>query len=223
MVAPSGRQDLLSVSSEACVVVIGPAGTLPALTRKTAALGEVLAFSDADARKALDTITLRKPAVFVLERLFAVTPRGAALINRVKADRALTDTEIRVIAHDSDYSRVSPRKAPPQAQPLDRRGTRRAPRVRIRPKALASIDTVKATLIDLSRIGAQLMTTLQLKPGQKVRVTLDDRTGNVQFNAAVMWASFEIPPSGVSRYRAGLEFVDADGAAVDAFIARHRL
>ena len=210
------------MSSEACVVVIGPAGTLPALTRKTAALGEVLAFSDADARKALETITLRKPAVFVLERLFAVTPRGAALINRVKADRALTDTEIRVIAHDSDYSRVSPRKAPPQAQPLDRRGTRRAPRVRIRPKALASIDTVKATLIDLSRIGAQLMTTLQLKPGQKVRVTLDDRTGNVQFNAAVMWASFEITPKGVSRYRAGLEFADADAADVDAYIGRHK-
>ena len=218
MVAPSGRQDLLSVSSEACVVVVGPAGTLPALTRKTAALGEVLAFSDADARTALETITQRKPAVFVLERLFAVTPRGAALINRVKADLTLTDTEIRVIAHDSDYSRVSPRKAPPQAQPLDQRGTRRAPRARIRPKAPASVDAVKATLIDLSRIGAQLMTTLQLKPGQKVRVTLE----NVQFNAAVMWASFEIPPSGVSRYRAGLEFVDADGAAVDAFIARHK-
>jgi hypothetical protein len=66
------------------------------------------------------------------------------------------------------------------------------------------------------------MTTLQLKPGQKVRVTLDDRTGNVQLNAAVVWASFEIPPSGVSRYRAGLEFVEADGAALDAFIARHK-
>ena len=131
-------------------------------------------------------------------------------------------TEIRVIAHDSDYSRVSPRKAPPQAQPLDRRGTRRAPRARIRPKALASVDAVKATLIDLSRIGAQLMTTLQLKPGQKVRVTLDDRTGNVQLNAAVVWASFEIPPTGVSRYRAGLEFVEADGTALDTFIARHK-
>ena len=202
-------------------MVIGPAGTLPALTQKTASLGEVLAFPDVDARKALETIAQRKPPVFVLERLFAATPRGAALINRVKADPALVDTEIRVIAHDSDYSRVSPRKAP-EAQPLDQRGTRRAPRSKIEPKGLASVDTVKATLIDLSTIGAQLMTSLQLKPGQNVRMTLDDKMGSVRFIAAVMWASFEMTPTGVSRYRAGLEFTDADASEVDAFIGRHK-
>jgi hypothetical protein len=211
------------VSSDACVVVIGPAGTLPALTQKTAALGEVLAFGDAEARKALDTIAQRKPAVFALERLFAATPRGAALINRVKADPALDDVEIRVIAHDTDYSRVSPRKAPPPPQPLDQRGTRRAPRFKIGPKALASIDTVKTTLVDLSTIGAQLVTTLQVKPGQNVKMTLDDRTGSVRFGAIVMWASFEILPTGVARYRAGLEFVEADAAAVEAFIGRQKL
>jgi hypothetical protein len=209
------------VSSDACVVVIAPAGTLPALTQKVAALGEVLAFADADARKALETISQRKPAVFALERLFAATPRGAALINRVKADPALDEVEIRVIAHDNDYSRVSPRKAPPPPQPLDQRGTRRAPRFKIGPKALASIDTVKATFVDLSTIGAQLVTTLQLKPGQNVKMTLDDKTGSVRFGAVVMWASFEIPPNGAARYRAGLEFADADAAAVEAFIGRH--
>ena len=210
------------MSSDACVVVIGPAGTLPALSQKTAPLGEVLAFADGDARKALQAIAQRKPAVFVLERLFAATPRGAALINRVKADSSLTDTEIRVLAHDSDYSRVSPRKAPPQAQPLDQRGTRRAPRFRIGPNGLASIDAVKGALADLSTIGAQLVTTLQVKPGQNVRVTLDDKAGSVRFNAVVMWASFEIPPKGAPRYRAGLEFADADATAVEAFIGRHK-
>jgi len=211
------------VSSDACVVVIRPAGTLPALTPKTAALGEVLAFPDGDARQALRTIAQRKPAVFVLERLFAATPRGAALINRVKADPALTDTEIRVLAHDSDYSRVSPRKAPPEAQPLDQRGTRRAPRFKIGPKGLASVDAVKAGLIDLSTIGTQLLTTLQLKPGQNVRMTLDDKTGSIRFIATVMWAKFEIQPSGPARYRAGLEFSDADAAAVEGFIGRHKV
>ena len=196
---------------------------MPALTQKAASLGEVLAFGDAEARKALETIAQRKPAVFALERLFAATPRGAALINRVKADPALDDVEIRVLGHDNDYSRVSPRRAPPPAQPLDQRGTRRAPRFKIGPKALASIDTVKATLIDLSTIGAQLVTTLQLKPSQNVRMTLDDKTGSVRFDAVVMWASFESPPNGAARYRAGLEFADAEVAAVDAFIGRHRL
>jgi PilZ domain len=203
--------------------VIGPAGTLPVLTRKTASLGEVIAFADADARQALETIARRKPAVFALERLFAATPRGAALINRVKADASLDDVEILVIAHDSDYSRVSPRKAPPPAQPLDQRGTRRAARFKMSAKALASIDAVKATLVDLSTIGTQLSTTLQVRPGQNVRMTLDDRHGSVRFSATVAWASFEILPSGAARYRAGLEFADADAAAVEAFIGRHRV
>lgn len=209
-------------ASDACVVVIGPAGTLSALERKAASIGEVIAFGDADARKALQTVSERKPAVFVLERLFAATPRGAALINRVKADPALADTEIRVIAHDTDYSRVSPRRAPAQAQALDQRGTRRAPRFKIDPKATASVDAVKATLIDVSTIGAQLATTAGLKPSQRVKMTLDDKTGSVRFEAVVMWASFEAGPNGVPRYRAGLEFADADAAAVDAFIERHK-
>jgi hypothetical protein len=210
------------VSSDACVVLIGPAGTLPALTEKAASIGEVIAFGDADARKALEAVAQRKPALFALERLFAATPRGAALINRVKSDPALDDVEIRVIAHDNDYSRVSPRKAPPPPQPLDQRGTRRAPRFKLGPKALSSIDTVKAAIVDLSTIGAQLLTTLQVKPAQNVKMTLDDKAGSVRFNAVVMWASFEIPPNGVPRYRAGLEFTDADAAAVDGFIGRHR-
>ena len=46
--------------------------------------------------------------------------------------------------------------------------------------------------------------------------------GNVRFNAAVAWASFEIPPNSGPRYRAGLAFVDADAPAVDAFCIRHR-
>jgi hypothetical protein len=208
--------------SDACVVVIGPAGTLPALERKTASLGEVIAFGDADARKALETVSERKPVVFALERLFAATPRGAALINRVKADPALIDTEIRVIGHDTDYQRVSPRKAPPAPQPLDQRGTRRAPRFKIGPKGLASIDTVKATLIDLSTIGAQLFTTAALKPTQRVKLTLDDKTGSLRFEAVVMWAFFEVGPNGVPRYRGGLELADADAAAVNAFIDRHK-
>ena len=207
-----------------CTVVIAPADLMGALTeRLRATSGELVTCPDSDIARAIETVVERKPTRVALERLFAATSRGAALLTRLKADPALVDIEIRIVSHDSDYSRVSPRKAPPQAQPLDQRGTRRAPRFKMGLKALASVDTVKATLMDLSTIGAQLVTTLALKPGQQVKMTLDDKDGNVRFTAAVMWASFEIPPSGVPRYRGGLEFSEADVAAVDAFIARHRL
>ena len=43
----------------------------------------------------------------------------------------------------------------------------------------------------------------------------------VKFAATVAWAFFEIP-KGVSRYRAGIEFKDAESKAVDAFGKRHK-
>jgi hypothetical protein len=70
---------------------------------------DVLGFADTDVLRALEAITARKPRVVALERLFAATPRGAALINRIKADPSLMQTEIKVLSHDSDYSRVLPR------------------------------------------------------------------------------------------------------------------
>ena len=66
-------------------------------------------FTDGEALRALDTIAKRRPGLVVLERQFAATPRGAAMINRIKAVVSLAQTEIRVLSHDSDYSRVVPR------------------------------------------------------------------------------------------------------------------
>jgi hypothetical protein len=68
--------------------------------RAGAVEGEVLTFTDVDALKALQTIIQRRPQVVTLERMFAVTPRGAALINRIKADPALSQSEIRLVSRD---------------------------------------------------------------------------------------------------------------------------
>ena len=71
--------------------------------------------------------------------MFAVTPRGAALINRIKADPTLRQAEIRVMAHNSDYTRVVPRAAPPSAPALDQRGTRRAPRFKMADRTVVAV------------------------------------------------------------------------------------
>ena len=228
-----------------CSVLIGSADVLPALKERAADLdGELLAFTDADALIALEVITKRRPKAVALEKDFAGTPRGTALINRIKADPALEQVEIRVISHDSDYSKVLPRTSPsapapaattgggaaspaavtaPAAPPaLDQRGTRRAPRYRISGQVEILVDGNIATLVDLSTIGAQVVSPTILKPNQRVRMALTDELGNVRFNAAVAWASFEIPPNSGPRYRAGLAFVDADAPSVDAFCARHQ-
>ena len=211
------------METSACTVVISTADVLPAIEQRAASFGgEILGFSDAQALQALETVSKRKPAVVAFERMFATTPRGAALINRIKADPKLTQTEVRVVAHDSDYSRVSPRQRTEAQKALDQRGTRRAPRFKMADKTGISIDGHAGTIIDLSSIGAQVVSTTGLKPNQDLRLTLTDGSGNVRFNGKVAWASFEIPPNSGPRYRAGLEFVDADPASVDAFCQRHK-
>src|SRR5499427_7198952 len=101
-----------------CAVLIGGAEVLAALKERASDLdGELLAFTDADALIALEVITKRRPGVVALEKAFAATPRGMALINRIKADPSLDGSELRVIAHDSDYTRVLTRPGAPTASP----------------------------------------------------------------------------------------------------------
>ena len=104
--------------TDPCTIVIGALDVLPALKERASSMnGEVIAFADAEALRALEAIHKRKPSVVALHRVFAVSPRGAALINRIKADPALAGSELRVVSHDSDYARVVPRAAgdePPQ-------------------------------------------------------------------------------------------------------------
>jgi CheY-like chemotaxis protein len=233
--------------AESCIIVIGAEDILSALKARVADEGEVLAFADTETLRALDAVNARHPDVVALDRLFAGTARGAALINRIKADPKLDHCEIRVIAHDSDYLRVSrhpherdgghaPAPAAtyaPQAiavqavaapaPALDHRGTRRAQRFRIQDRVEVLVDGNPATLIDLSTMGAQLVSPTVLRPNQRVRVTLPDDTAAVRFNASIAWASFELPRSGTApQYRAGVEFADADQKAVAAFCTRHK-
>ena len=205
------------------MVLIAPRELLSALARQhTDAATEVLTFSNTEALRALEAITLRRPEIVALERLFAATPRGAALINRIKADPLLMQSEIRVIAHDSNYSRVSPRRlARAGDKTLDQRGTRRAPRFKMAAGARAIVDGRQAAIVDLSVHGAQISSAGQLKPQQRVQLTLSDAEGELSCTASVAWASFEIPPNSGPRYRAGVAF-DAEVPAIDSFVSRNK-
>jgi archaeosine-15-forming tRNA-guanine transglycosylase len=214
-------------------VLIAAPALMPALRERTAAEGsELLAFPDSDALRALDVITKRRPAIVALDRAFAASPRGAALINRIKADPSLVESEIRVVSHDSSFARVVSASgaenavgvaaisdAPTQmAQALDECGTRGTPRVTIAKGVEVLVDGNAAVLVDLSIGGAQVLSATVLKPNQRVRVTLSDERGPFRINGMIAWATFEIPP----RYRAGIEFLGGDSAAIEAYALRHQ-
>jgi len=186
------------------------------------------AFADTDALKALDAITRQRPGIVVIEKPFAATSRGAALINRIKADPALAACEIRILEADGVYTRGV-------ARPLDGgdgtasvvalaaspaaidRGTRRAPRVAITREIAVLIDGNPATLINISVVGAQVTTPLALRPNQRVRISLEEAERPVRFNGVVAWATYEMAKDG-PRYRAGINFHDASPDMVMRFI-----
>jgi hypothetical protein len=210
-----------------CVVLVGTPELLPSLRERVDASGEIFLFSDREPLAALEAIITYRPHIVALERLFAATSRGAAFINRIKADPSLTFAEIHVVSHDSGYSRISPRRqtveivlaAPPPAA-LDYRGTRRAARSRMADGTEALIDGTPAALVDLSVIGAQVISPGVLKPNRGIRVALADDRAVLRFGGAVAWASFELREP-APRYRAGIEFQGADADAVQAFLLRH--
>jgi hypothetical protein len=151
----------------------------------------------------------------------------------LKADPTLLDVEIRIVSHDSDYSRVSPRRpaldttpvvaSPPDLPALDSRGTRRAPRLTMNDGMDILVDGLPTRLVDLSALGAQVVSTAPLKPNQRVRVSMVDERVTLRFPATVVWAAFELPKGHPGpQYRAGLEFVGADTDGVGGYALRHR-
>jgi hypothetical protein len=91
------------------------------------------------------------------------------------------------------------------------------------PKVDVLLDGKTATLVDLSTVGAQVVSASMLRPNQQIRVSFKDAVADLRFKALVAWTSFEIPPNSGPRYRAGIDVTDADGPAVDAYAARHRV
>jgi hypothetical protein len=242
-------------------VVIAASNLMPSLRERLADDGELVVFPDTEPIQALQAILEHKPSLIVLERLFAATPRGAALINRIKNDPQLGHAEVRVMSHSGDYSRVMVKGTPPSvpspapaahpsagtgssglvtedksaptvaavtdeppARPLDWHGTRRAPRHRIREGVEIQLDGNPVYLVDLSQVGAQVLSGTILRPNQRVRVSVPNDDFVMRFRGAVAWAKFELPqPAEPPRYRAGVEFLDADAAAMEDYGNRHKL
>jgi len=209
------------------VVLIGAAGDLPAL-RSRFSDEEVLTFADQDVLSALEAIMVRRPASVVLEQTFAGSPRGAALIGRLRADPSLRTIEIQTVSNDGERMPATPPvgpSAPPTdaPNPLDTTGTRRATRVRLREGLDALLEGHTVRLVDLSSYGAQITSTGVLKPNQRVRMSLVDEKGSIRCVGIVVWAAFELPrpPRARPHYRAGLAFLDANVEAVEAFAVRH--
>jgi len=214
------------------IALIGPEDALPALRDRLDPSAEVHNFTDHDALEALDHIIRTKPALVALQDEFSATSRGQALINRIKDDPSLGNCEVRVLARDSAVSRIAVKRdqaggtavaVDEPAPALDQRGTRRAARVRIKPGVEVAVDGNPATLVDLSFVGAQVVSPAVLKPNQRVRVILGEGKSAIRCSGAIVWAVFEMPKGMPPRYRAGIDWgMVAEGPAIEGFAQQRR-
>ena len=101
---------------------------------------------------------------------------------------------------------------------------RRAHRFRVRSGLELQLDGNPASVIDLSIVGAQVISPTVLRPNQKVRINIPNDDFTLRFRGAIAWAKFELPKPPVQspQYRAGIEFVDGDSKAIDSIIKKTR-
>src|SRR5215213_11531969 len=99
--------DWLTVSS---TVLIAASQHLAALQQHPD-LSDAEAFVDTEALKALEAITRRRPQVVALDQFFAASARGAAFLNRIKADPSLISCEIRIVEAGVAFTPTTPRPA----------------------------------------------------------------------------------------------------------------
>jgi chemotaxis protein histidine kinase CheA len=109
-----------------------------------------------------------------------------------------------------------------QSQPSDGvySTPRQARRIRMRDAVNILLDGSASFLIDLSTRGAQVLSPASLRPTQAVRIMLvvGDRT--IECAGRCVWALFEqAKGSSGALYRAGVEFIEVDTPAVEAFLA----
>ncbi|NOT26350.1 MAG: hypothetical protein HOP16_09645 [Acidobacteria bacterium] len=211
-------------------VLISAPTYLPTLTARPQ-LKDALAFAEGDVLQALEAITTGRPDVVVLEKQFADTSRGTALINRIKADPTLKHCDIQVVLHDGGTESVVREPEPvvtlapdtTSLSPLDYRGTRRADRFNIQRGIEVQIEGNPVQLVNMSAVGVQVISSGILRPNQKIRLSLNSQPGAARYKSVVAWATFELP-QGVARYRAGIEILDhTDQSALTKFIKKHKV
>jgi len=217
------------MAPELCVLIADPA-RLAAIRGGLQIPGRIMPFTSGSLVSAMESIRAYRPQVVAIEALFAESPAGAAFADRIEAMGI--GTAVRLVArHQGRWvltlRNPQPATPPPTivtpptlvALPVN---TRRAPRFRVRSPLEAVVEGGRATLINLSVYGAQLVSLPPLRPNQKIKVGLADTHDMLNLLAQVAWSMYERPGSAPEPYyRVGLEFNGAAQQTLESYRLRY--
>jgi len=211
--------------------------------RDTASLpGRMMPFPSASLGSAMESVRAYRPKVVAVDATLAQTPSGIAFLDRVE-QLNIAKSILLLVEHDGRWM-TTPRNAgapslgasgsraqaqaskpvavvAPAARP-EVVSTRRVPRFLVRDTLDVVVESGCAHLVDLSVLGAQLVSLPALRPGQKLKVSLPDTNDMLNVVAQVAWSLFEKPQiQAEPHYRVGLEFTDAAQQALEGYRQRH--
>jgi len=215
-------------------IVIADAVRLRAIRQESPLSGRVLYFSDSNLISALESIRAHKPRIIAVESTFAQTGEGRAFVDRLRPS-SIPGCELHLISmmHGQwtmTLATSASVAATPVADasvtvasPVAAVNTRRVPRFAVVDVRAAVVDGKQTNLVDMSVLGAQVVSQPALKPNQRLKISLPDEGDEIlELTGCVAWAMFERPDFATPpRYRAGMEFTDAAAQMLEKYCRRH--
>lgn len=163
----------------------------------------------------------RLPKLIVVDRMFLSTRSGHDFVTRVRDTSEFHGIDLRVVSpmHLRKPNGVSARALIAAAsEPLPVGLSRRVPRVPMADNVAALANGSTLVVVDLSVLGAQVISSNVLRPNQQIAMRLLESAGELRLRAAIAWSMLEQSrTTRLPQYRAGLEFTGADPLALERY------
>jgi len=192
--------------------------------------GRVLRYSSSNLASVFESIRANQPGLVVLDSTFLNTPAGQGFLDRVNQlniPKLVTQIAVFDRGHWTMTSVTNePAAAVEAPSPRIVAGvdTRRVPRFSPQDVAQALAEGSEIKIVNLSVMGAQIISQPLMRPNQKLKVGLPDENGTLLVTASVAWSVFEKPAKQAEpHFRVGMEFNDALREALEDYCKRHCL
>ncbi len=201
----------MSTGTPTSVVIISKPQVAARVRQHVQVDPSIVVFDASDGPPPLNVVTAKAQIMLLVDRGFAALPAGSEFIERFRESNATAEIRVITDAENGAPSLLEQGISGPAhvalratSQPLRQMPARRAPRIRMPDDAEVVVNGKTARLVDVSPLGAQVLSEDVLKPGAHLWVRLSEEPRRA---AIVVWSMFEFLPNGRdARYRAGLEF-----------------
>src|SRR4051812_7260880 len=194
--------------------------------------GRVLRYPTSNLSSVYESIRANQPGLLIIDSVFLQTPAGHGFVERIQ-QLALPKLVLQGAVFDRGRWMMAPIDAPPPAPavPQNQRvvavrdtglETRRVPRFLVQDISEAMAEGTSIRVVNLSVLGAQIISQPVMRPSQKLKVGLPDASTTLHLTASVAWSVFEKQPTEPApHFRVGMEFSDAAKEALEDYLKRH--